>query len=250
MSLTLPSPRRLAFLAAALLSACAAAEGGPGEAASRLPEQPLRGLSRRPLRDVRIRHAHGGRRLLAALRADPDQPEVIQRAFIATLLDGRPEAVRLARRLPDNPSPPCCSPGPMPRPGAGTAPSSASGPCRARARRNCCSRCCWPGRCTARARPMPRSRCCGRCRKAGGCARCYALHAALICDLAGRTREAERFVRIAIGDNSPPTLRLVQIAAGILARGGKRGRGAAPARPLARGQDDLALATGERRSAS
>jgi tetratricopeptide (TPR) repeat protein len=73
----------------------------------------------------------------------------------------------------------------------------------------------------------------------------YALHAALICDLAGRAREAERFVRIAIGDNSPPTLRLVQISAGILARGGREAEAERLMENLARGQDDLALATGE-----
>jgi hypothetical protein len=37
--------------------------------------------------------------LLDALRRDPDQAELLSRAFIAALLDGRPDAQRLARRL-------------------------------------------------------------------------------------------------------------------------------------------------------
>ena len=73
----------------------------------------------------------------------------------------------------------------------------------------------------------------------------YALHGALICDLSGRAREAERFVRIAIGDSQPPTLRLVQISAGILARGGKEDEATRLIESLSRGQDEIALATGE-----
>ncbi|MEI6160324.1 MAG: hypothetical protein WCP77_10850, partial [Roseococcus sp.] len=42
--------------------------------------------------------------MLLALRAEPDQPDIIQRAFVASLLDGRADALRLARRLPDNAS--------------------------------------------------------------------------------------------------------------------------------------------------
>ena len=39
---------------------------------------------------------------LRALEADPSQPELLQGAFISSLLSGRPEAVTLARRLPAN----------------------------------------------------------------------------------------------------------------------------------------------------
>ena len=98
-------PFRLAFLAVALLSACAAADGATGGEAGYAPSPSnafgayLAGRFATSESDTRT----AAESLLAALRADPDQPEVVQRAFIATLLDGRPEAVRLARRLPDNP---------------------------------------------------------------------------------------------------------------------------------------------------
>ena len=104
------SPRRLVLLAAALLSACAAGgslSAGGGAAGPRLRGAPpisgafgayLSGRFAASEADT----AAAADRLLAALRADPDQPELLNRAFLATLLDGRSEALRLARRLPDN----------------------------------------------------------------------------------------------------------------------------------------------------
>ena len=41
-------------------------------------------------------------RFLRALAADPANPELTQQAFVACALSGRPEAVQLARQLPDN----------------------------------------------------------------------------------------------------------------------------------------------------
>ena len=246
MILALPSPRTL-LLAAALLSACAAAEGGrAGEATfAPSPSNPfgayLAGRFATSESDTRV----AADALLAALRADPDQPEVIQRAFVATLLDGRPEAVRLARRLPDNPLAAMLIAGSeaqagrwdraearirsLPRQGAAQLlqPLLLAWTLHGKGQTDAA---------VALLRPLSES---GRLRTL------YALHAALICDLAGRAREAERFVRIAIGDNSPPTLRLVQISAGILARGGRESEAERLVETLARGQDDLALATGE-----
>jgi tetratricopeptide (TPR) repeat protein len=246
MMLSLPSPRTL-LLTAALLSACAAAEGGrAGEATfTPTPSNPfgayLAGRFATSEADTRV----AADALLAALRADPDQPEVVQRAFVATLLDGRPEAVRLARRLPDNPLAAMLIAG---------AEAQAGRWDRAEARIRTLPRqgaaqllqpllLAWTlhgkgqtDAAVALLRPLSES---GRLRTL------YALHAALICDLAGRAREAERFVRIAIGDNSPPTLRLVQVSAGILARGGRESEAERLIESLARGQDDLALATGE-----
>jgi tetratricopeptide (TPR) repeat protein len=246
MILSLPSPRAL-LLAAALLSACAAAEGGPAGEAAFAPSPSnafgayLAGRFATSESDTRV----AADALLAALRADPDQPEVVQRAFVATLLDGRPEAVRLARRLPDNPLAAMLIAGSEAQAGRWD---------RAEARirslpRQGASQLLQPlllawtlhgkgqtDAAVALLRPLSES---GRLRTL------YALHAALICDLGGRAREAERFVRIAIGDSSPPTLRLLQISAGILARGGKEGEAGRLLEALARGQDDLALATGE-----
>ncbi len=246
MILTLPSPRTL-FLAAALLSASGAAEGSTANEATFTPSPSnafgayLAGRFATSATDTRV----AADALLAALRADPDQPEVIQRAFIATLLDGRPEAVRLARRLPDNPLAAMMIAG---------AEAQAGRWDRAEARIRSLPRqgaaqllqpllLAWTlhgkgqtDAAVALLRPLSET---GRLRTL------YALHAALICDLAGRAREAERFVRIAIGDNSPPTLRLVQISAGILARGGRESEAERLVETLSRGQDDLALATGE-----
>src|ERR671916_2000209 len=92
--------RRLAFLAAALLSACAAGEGSVG--GDRGPRSsgapPMSGsfgayLSGR-FAASEADTATAADRLLAALRADPDQPELLNQAFRATLLDGRSEALR------------------------------------------------------------------------------------------------------------------------------------------------------------
>src|SRR4051812_10546941 len=102
-----PSPR-LALLAAALLSACAAS-GAPGDRGPRSASGiPITGAFGAHLAG-RFASAEtdtqaAADNLLAALKADPDQPEVLNRVFLAALLDGRAEATRLARRLPDNPA--------------------------------------------------------------------------------------------------------------------------------------------------
>jgi tetratricopeptide (TPR) repeat protein len=236
------APRRLAFLAVALLGACAAAEGTPDHAGfSPSPSNAfgayLAGRFATSETDTRI----AADAMLAVLRADPDQPEVIQRAFIATLLDGRPEAVRLARRLPDNPLAAMLIAGTdaqagrwdraetriraLPRQGASQLlqPLLLAWTLHGKGQTDAA---------LALLRPLAES---GRLRTL------YAMHAALIADLSGRSREAERFVRIAIGDGTPPTLRLVQIAGGILARGGKEEEAQRLLEMLGRGQDELML---------
>lgn len=236
-------PRRLTFLAIALLSACAAAEG---DAAARFTPSPsnafgayLAGRFATSISDTRT----AADSLLAALRADPDEPEVIQRAFIATLLDGRPEAARLARRLPDNPLAVMLLAGTdaqagrwdraeqriraLPRQGASQLlqPLLLAWTLQGKGQTEAA---------LALLRPLAEG---GRLRPL------YALHAAMICDLADRGREAERFVRIAIGGDQPPTLRLVQIAGGILARVGKPEEADRLLESLGRGQEDLLLPT-------
>ena len=96
-------PRRLWLLAAALLSACAAGDG--------VDRPALRGAApevtgafgsylagRFATNEADTKYAADS--LLQALRRAPNEPEVVQRAFIATLLDGRSEAGRLARVIP------------------------------------------------------------------------------------------------------------------------------------------------------
>lgn len=243
---SLPSPRCL-LLTAALLSACGAAGGGRAGEAGFVPSPSnafgayLAGRFATSESDTRV----AADSLLAALRADPDQPEVVQRAFIATLLDGRPEAVRLARRLPDNPLAAMLIAGAeaqagrwdraearirsLPRQGAAQLlqPMLLAWTLHGKGQTDAA---------VALLRPLAEN---GRLRTL------YALHAALICDLSGRSREAERFVRIAIGDNQPLTLRMVQIAAGILARNGKEGEAERLVDSLARAQDEIALVLGE-----
>ncbi|GGG52543.1 hypothetical protein GCM10010964_44600 [Caldovatus sediminis] len=183
--------------------------------------------------------------LLAALRADPEQPEVLERAFIATLLDGRPEALRLARRVPEMPF-------------AAMVIAGADGLAGR-----------WD-RAEQRLRAMPRQgatqvlqplllawaqqgrgntdAALGTLRphlEAGRLRSLYALHAAMIADLGGRSRDAERFVRVALTDTAEPTLRLTQIAASILARVGRRAEAMRLLDRLALNHDDLALAVGE-----
>lgn len=180
--------------------------------------------------------------LLQALRAEPDQPEIIQRAFMASLMDGRADALRLARRLPDNPSAQLVLFG---------ADLAAARWDRAEARARGLSRqgpvaalqpalLAWSlaGRgqtdqAMAILRPLAEQ---GRFRALN------ALHAGLIADVANRPREAERFVRLALTDQPEPTLRLAMLAAGILHRAGRTADAVRLLDQLALSSDDLALA--------
>lgn len=236
-------PRRLTLLTLALLSACAAADAGTPDEARFVPSPSnvfgayLAGRFATTQTDTRT----AADSLLAVLRADPDQPEVIQRAFIATLLDGRPEAVRLARRVPDNPLAAMLLAGTdaqaarwdraeqrirgLPRQGASPIlqPMLLAWTLHGKGQTE---------QALTLLRPLAES---GRLRTL------YALHAALICDIAGRQREAERFARIAIGGDQPVTLRLVQIAGGILHRTGREEEAQRLLDALGRGQEDLLL---------
>lgn len=239
--------RRLTLLTIALLSACAAADAGAQDEARFVPSPTnpfgayLAGRFASSQTDTRT----AADSLLAVLRADPDQPEVIQRAFIATLLDGRPDAVRLARRLPDNPLAALLLTGTdaqagrwdraeqrirgLPRQGAAPIlqPMLLAWTLHGKGQTE---------QALTLLRPLAES---GRLRTL------YALHAALISDLAGRQREAERFARIAIGGDQPATLRLVQIAGGILHRSGQEEEAQRLLDTLARGQEDLLVPSGQ-----
>jgi tetratricopeptide (TPR) repeat protein len=240
-------PRRLVLLAAALIVAGAA--GSPGDrASSRGAPTPhgafgayLAGRLAASESDTKA----AADNMLAALRADPGQPEVVQRAFLAAVLDGRAEARNLARQMPDNQVAAMLLAGAdglagrwdraeprlrgLPRQG----PSQILQPLLVA----------WAqqGRgqtdaALATLRPQLEG---GRLRSL------YAMHAALIADLAGRPRDAERHIRAAIGDNPEPTLRMTQVAAGILARAGKEAEATRLLDQLARANDDMALAVGD-----
>lgn len=241
------SPRRLALLAAALLSACAAGErGGPrapggGHAVTGSFGAYLVGRFAASETDTRT----AADNLLAALRADPDQPELLNRAFLATLLDGRSEALRLARRLPDNPAANLLLAGSDAQAGRWD---------RAEQRLRALGRSgpvqvlqpvllAWvqfgrgqPEAALAGLRPLAEG---NRLRALN------ALHAALIADLAGRSREAERFARLAVADQQTPPWRVATLAAGVLHRAGRAEEAQRLIERFAAGGDDTALAAVE-----
>lgn len=244
------------MLALALLAACAA--GGSPDAASNgndgiaapdtaTPARPgaygsyLAG--RLAISESDTRYAADS--LLTALRLEPEEPEVLQRAFIATVLDGRPDAVRLARRLPENPIAQLLIAGAdaqagrwdraeqryraLPRQGAAQLlqPLLIAWAQQGRGQTDAA---------LATLRPLI---------EPGRLAGLYALHAALIADVASRPREAERFIRLALSATDQPTVRLIQIAAGVLARAGREADAQRLLDENLRTQDDLALVAGE-----
>jgi tetratricopeptide (TPR) repeat protein len=216
-------PRRLVLLAAALLSACGAA-GTPAPAISAAAAQPsgvfgayLAGRFAQSESDTRT----AADTLLEALRRDPDQPELLNRAFLAALLDGRPEALRLARRLPDSQAAALLLIGAEAQAGRW---DRAEQRVRALPRQGPAQLLqplllAWTlqgkgqtDQAVATLRPLAEG---GRLRGL------HALHLALIADLAGRGRDAERYARMALAESPEASLRLVQLAGGVLARNGR-----------------------------
>lgn len=183
--------------------------------------------------------------MLAVLRADPNVAEVVSRAFSAAVMDGRPEALRLARRLPDNQIAALLIVGSealggrydraeqrlrtLPRQGAAQIlqPLMLAWALQGQGRTDSAIQ---------TLRPMTEG---GRLRGL------HALHAAMIADIAGRSREAERFTRIALAESPEPTLRLVTLAAGILHRAGREAEAARLLDQLGQSRDDLAMAATE-----
>jgi len=102
------SLRRTVLLAATLLSACAASEPGAengqlnaaGQRQADVFGSYLSGRFAASQTDL----DRAATDLLRAYRAEPDNSELLQQAFLASLLDGRPDAETLALKLPDNPA--------------------------------------------------------------------------------------------------------------------------------------------------
>jgi len=102
--------RRSVLLTLSLLSACAAAEvtnsgqamtpGAPELAVTGAPGDYLAGRFAASEGDL----PKASDLLLHGLHQDPGNPDLLQRAFMATLLAGRPEVVDLARLLQNNPT--------------------------------------------------------------------------------------------------------------------------------------------------
>ncbi len=97
---------RAALLALSMLSACAA--GGPGDAGGHAADRPVAGTSgaflagRFALSQMDLNQAVDD--LLKALATDPQNEELQQQAFVAAVMAGRPEAVTLAHALSSNPA--------------------------------------------------------------------------------------------------------------------------------------------------
>lgn len=102
----LHSASRALLLALSLLSACAAADPASSRATNRAGHDAPTGV----FADFMVgRFAmsqsdphSAASQLLRALAAHPDDPELLQQAFIACLIAGRGEAVQLARQMPDS----------------------------------------------------------------------------------------------------------------------------------------------------
>lgn len=94
--------RRFVLLALTLLSACAASEPTPETATGQVPNGVIGNYlaGRFALSEGDSQTAAND--LLKALAENPSDPELTLQAFIATLDAGRPEAVKLARQLPDS----------------------------------------------------------------------------------------------------------------------------------------------------
>jgi tetratricopeptide (TPR) repeat protein len=248
--MTYPPSRRLVLLLATLLSACGAAgPAEPSRSTLALPGgggAPVSGvfgayLSGRFAAAETDTHSAADR-LLEALRLDPNQPELLQRAFLATVMDGRGEAQRLARRLPAENQLAALL--------LTTADLQAGRWDRAEQRLRALPRqgaaqilqpilLAWTqqGRgatdqALATLRPLAEG---GRLRSL------HALHAALIADLARRPRDAERWTRAALADSPDASLRLLQLSAGILARSGREAEAQRLLGQIGRGHGDLAL---------
>jgi len=180
--------------------------------------------------------------LLSALRAAPNQLELVQQAFTAAVMDGRPDALRLARRLPDNAAAQLVIFG---ADITGRRWDRAESRARALGRQGPMQALqpvlmAWTlaGRgqtdqAIALLRPLAEQ---GRFRALN------ALHAALIADVANRPREAERYVRLALAGQPEPTLRLSLLAAGILNRAGRQADALRLLDQLGETHDELALA--------
>jgi len=176
-----------------------------------------------------------------ALRREPDEDEVLRPAFAAAVLGGDAAAVRLARRLPGDQLAALLLAG---------ADAQAGRWDRAESRLRTLPRqgpvqllqpvlVAWAqfGRGQAEAalqtlRPWT---------EAGALRGLAALHAAMICDLGNRPRDAERFARLAMA-HSAPNLRLATVLAGVLARAGRAEEGGALFDAVSASGEEAALA--------
>lgn len=232
--------RRLALLALGLGAALAPASR---EAAARSPGTGAYGafLSGR-FAASEIDLGAASDRLLRALAFDPSNPDLLQQAFIAAVMDGRPEAVPLAKRLPGNEAAQLLLANEDARHGRWDAAEQRY----AALPRQGITQVLQPlllawaqqggGRTEAALstlRPFTEGE---RFRGV------YALHAAMIADLAGRNADAGRLYRAAQTDYGVINLRLAQIIASWQARHNHSIEAQATLQALAENAPDLGMA--------
>jgi len=246
------APRRAALLALSLLSACAAndlpvgtagADNAPARAAAFAPRGAFGAYLAGQLAASETDTDFAAREFLRALRSDPSSPELLNRAFVAALMDGRPEAIELARQLPDNQAAQLLLAGADAKAGRW---DSAEKRIRSLPRQGAMQLLhpiliAWvqQGRggtdaALATLRPLvegPRGR------------GVYALHAGLIAEQAGRTAEAQRLYHITEAEAGGANLRLTQIIASLKAREGHAEEAERQIRAMAAFGDDFALVT-------
>ena len=103
--MTISRIQRAILLALTLLSACAAADPSPGVTTHRAEDHAggaFGGFLDGQFAMAQADPAEAATWYLRALSGDPTSPELLQQAFLACALSGRQEAVQLARQLPDN----------------------------------------------------------------------------------------------------------------------------------------------------
>jgi tetratricopeptide (TPR) repeat protein len=179
---------------------------------------------------------------MRALAADPGNPDLIQQAFAINVMAGRPDATRLAAQLPDNPVAELLLVDNDIRAGNW---ESAEQRVRSLPRQGVTQivqpiLLAWVQQGAGHTesalttlKPFTEGQ---RFRSV------YALHAAMIADVAGRTADAARLYRIAEGDDSGLNLRLAQIIASWQARQGHPGDAQRTVQGIANGTDQLTLA--------
>ncbi|MBV9813047.1 MAG: hypothetical protein JO326_09845, partial [Acetobacteraceae bacterium] len=239
--------RRSILLALSLLSGCAASNVPPRGAASDAAAPALHVGAAGAFLTGRFAATQNDMgfasdEFLRALGKDPASATLRQQAFLTTLLDGRPEAVRLARQQPDNPAALLLLGGNAVAAGNWDAAESrfAALPKQGLTQLLQPLLVAWSQQGqghtdTAIATLQPYIE--GQRFRA-----VYALHAAAIADLANRTAEAARLYRTAETEFGGPNLELSRLLASWHARQGHSTEAAQAIRALVEGSPDLAIA--------
>ncbi|MBV8578352.1 MAG: tetratricopeptide repeat protein [Acetobacteraceae bacterium] len=179
---------------------------------------------------------------IRVLATDPGDAELIQEAFVACLLSGRPEAARLAKELPDNQAAQLLLADLDAKTGSWDA---AEQRFRALPKQGFTQvlqplLVAWAQQgaghtdaALATLRPYVEGQ---RLRGV------YALHAAMIADIAGRNADAARLYRVAQAEYGGANVRLAQVLASWQARQGHLAEAQQTLRALAEGGDEMAIA--------